>query len=119
MHLILQSTANIDNWVRIQMSSLVNSREKQLCEYHKNLLVTEQINEILGRLAKLPLVTPKLWVHAKKSSTFFYMSTQVGGIPRELHSKERFVFLWHLLRAPLLLKTILQGWRGFTGLGGN
>lgn len=82
--------ANIANWVRIQMSSLVNSREKQLHEYHKNLLITEHINEILERLAKLPLVTPKLWVHAKKSSLVFNMSTQVSGIPGELHSKRRF-----------------------------
>lgn len=78
--------ANIANWVRIHMSSLVNSREKQLCEYHKNLLITEHVNEVLERLAKLPLVTPKLWVPAKKSSMVFDMSTQVGGIPGELHS---------------------------------
>lgn len=47
--------ANIANWVRIQMSGLVNSREKQLREYCKNLLITEHVNEILERLAKLTL----------------------------------------------------------------
>lgn len=82
--------ANIANWVRIQMSGLVNSREKQLREYCKNLLIIEHINEILERLAKLPPATPKLWVHAQKSSVVFDMSTQVGGIPGELHSKRRF-----------------------------
>lgn len=90
MHLRLQCTANIANWVGIQMSGLVNSREKQLCEYCKNLLITEHIKEILESLAKLPSATPKLWVHAQKSPMVFDMSTQMGGIPGGLHSKRRF-----------------------------
>lgn len=43
-----------------------------------DLRKTECINEIIERLAKLPSVTPKLWVHAKKSSTVFNSRTQVG-----------------------------------------
>lgn len=94
--------ANIANWVRIQMSSLVNSREKQLCEYHKNLLITQHINEILKRLVKLPLVTPKLWVHAKES----FMGFDMSGWNSRGTSLQKEVFLWHLLTPPLFLMAL-------------
>lgn len=104
------------------MSGLVNSREKQLCEYCKNLLITEHIKEILESLAKLPSATPKLWVHAQKSPMVFDMSTQMGGIPGELHSKKE-IFLWYLLTPPVFLMTMctpgLEDSRDVTDLEAN
>lgn len=100
------------------MSGLVNSREKQLCEYCKNLLIAEHIKEILESLAKLPSATPKLWVHAQKSPMVFDMSTQMGGT-----SLQKEIFLWYLLTPPVFLMTMctpgLEDSRDVTDLEAN